>query len=309
MPTEKLPMRSHEAPQRERRSLVRRASDIVAEKPPTSSQISEPQFHDLAAFTTQLELKAVEPWQIVKSHKDEVRIELDDKIHGVPKYSVVVNSCLEFTVFVYNWPVPDDHQIYKEQKRSIKYVGIDNLLPKIENSDLCAGLPEDGDVLNEAITPTENPGTNLNTVVRHTVAKAINVADGEPHFEVTVIYRSAACDMLVDSEHPDESCNCSSAYKTVKRVARKKSKASAAPAKPKASLEACGPEKLRATVKSTRLQVKELEVRLKDLQTKIEQQGIGVSEGLEKDILKIMGGQSLEATPHLKFFWQEQMKL
>ena len=28
-----------------------------------------------------------------------------------------------------------------------------------------------------------------------------------------------------------------------------------------------------------------------------------------QDILKIMGGQSLEATCHMKFFWQEKMKL
>ena len=80
-------------------------------------------------------------------------------------------------------------------------------------------------------------------------------------------------------------------------------------AKPKASLASCGPDKLRATVKSTLLQVKDLEDRLQQLQLKIEQQGIGISESLAKDILKIMGGQSLEATPHMKFFWQEQMKL
>ena len=55
--------------------------------------------------------------------------------------------------------------------------------------------------------------------------------------------------------------------------------------------------------------MKDLEGHLKELQLKIEQQGISISEGLEKDILKIMGGQSLEATPHMKFFWQEQMKL
>ena len=37
--------------------------------------------------------------------------------------------------------------------------------------------------------------------------------------------------------------------------------------------------------------------------------GIGISESFEKDVLSIMGGQSLEATPHMKFFWQQQMKL
>lgn len=48
---------------------------------------------------------------------------------------------------------------------------------------------------------------------------------------------------------------------------------------------------------------------MQQLQQSIEQHGIGISEGLEKDILKIMGGQSLETTPYMKFFWQEQIKL
>ena len=115
--------------------------------------------------------------------------------------------------------------------------------------------------------------------------------------------------MIVSTTNKNELCKpCASASSSIKRVARKKSKASATPAKPKASLASCGPEKLRATVKSTRLQVKDLEDRLQQLQQRIEQQGIGISEGLEK-ILKIMGGQSLEAIPHMKFFWQEQMRL
>ena len=36
---------------------------------------------------------------------------------------------------------------------------------------------------------------------------------------------------------------------------------------------------------------------------------MSVSDSLGKDLLKIMAGQNLEATPHMKFFWQEQMKL
>ena len=93
-------------------------------------------------------------------------------------------------------------------------------------------------------------------------------------------------------------------------ITRKKEKqGSFNPPKPKASLTACGPQKLRATVKSTRIQVKYLDDRLQELQCKIKEQGIGISESLEKDHLKIMVGQTLEATPHMKFFWQEQMKL
>ena len=60
---------------------------------------------------------------------------------------------------------------------------------------------------------------------------------------------------------------------------------------------------------STWLQVKDLEDRLQELQLKIEKQEIGISESIEKDILMIMSGQNLDAMPHMKFFWQEQMKL
>ena len=80
----------------------------------------------------------------------------------------------------------------------------------------------------------------------------------------------------------------------VKRSAKSKSKSSAAPAIPKAPLSACGPEKLKAAVVSSRLQVKGLEDRLQQPQKKIQHHGIGVSEALEKDILTITGGQSLE---------------
>ena len=142
-----------------------------------------------------------------------------------------------------------------------------------------------------------DPNSNPNTIVRHTVPKSIQVE--EP--QMTLAYRSVGFDMLVEDDPSKELCKtCSSAFNTIKRTARTKSKASETPAKPKASLPSCVAEKLRATVKSTRMPVKGLEDRLKELQLKIEQQGIGISEGLEKDILEIMGGQSLEATPHMK---------
>ena len=135
-----------------------------------------------------------------------------------------------------------------------------------------------------AIDPTGNPDSNPNTIVRHAVPKTIQVE--EPHFEVRLAYQSVALDMLVDHDSAKEVCKtCSSAFNTIKRKARKKSKASETPAKPKAALASCGANKLRATVKSTRLQVKDLEDRLKELQLKIEQQGINTSDGLEKDIL------------------------
>ncbi|XP_028394421.1 uncharacterized protein LOC114518606 [Dendronephthya gigantea] len=207
--TENLPKKSHKAPSKPKRRTLVRKADTAV----------------------------------------EIRIEHYDNIHCAPNYNVVMNSSLEFTIFVFNWPLPDDH-------------------PQVEVE--------------------------------------------EAHFEVSLFYRSVACDVLVDVKHSNESCQpCATASNTMKRSARKKSRASATPAKPKASLQSCGPDKLLATVRYTRLQVKDLEDRLQQMWTKIEEQGIGISESLKKDILKIMGRQSLGATdpPQYVAVVMDEMKI
>ena len=50
----------------------------------------------------ELKQKKIQAWKIDKSYEGEVRIELDDNIHCIPKYSVVVSLSMEFkTVYLY----------------------------------------------------------------------------------------------------------------------------------------------------------------------------------------------------------------
>ena len=175
VPTENLPEKSHEAPKRERRPLVRKVDTPDIGEPSTSSQPgwSEPRFLNMEDFTMQLEQETIHPWKINKSYEGELRIELDDKIHSIPKYSVVVSLSMEFTVFIFNWPVPDHHPIYKERKCSVQNSDIAELLQTLCNSRLCEGLTEDEDILSIACDPTGNPDSNPNTIVRHSVPKTI----------------------------------------------------------------------------------------------------------------------------------------
>ena len=106
-------------------------------------------------------------------------------------------------------------------------------------------------------------------------------------------FRCVDCELIVSTD--EKQCKpCSSALTKIKKARRRKSRASRLPAKPKALLAACGPEKLRATLKATRLECKELEGRLQNLERKIEKDGLGISESTEKDILKIMAGRTLK---------------
>ena len=48
---------------------------------------------------------------------------------------------------------------------------------------------------------------------------------------------------------------------------------------------------------------------MEQLEALIKKEGVGISDSFEKDVLRIIGEQNLEATPHMRFFWQQQMKL
>lgn len=150
------------------------------------------------------------------------------------------------------------------------------------------GLSDTGEVKDVAVDPTTQkyfPGN----IVRHSVPKQSTTE--EPNFEVFVSCRSADCRVIKEATCVEKNCcqPCATAFNAVNRAVRRKLKASAEPAKSKASLAACGAEKLRATVQATRLKFKQLLDRLKHLQTKIEKDGVGISASLETDLLKIMG--------------------
>lgn len=310
VPTENLPVKSHDVRKQERRILVRADVDPSS----SSSTLTKPQvvstIPSVEGLLTVLENEeTIGRWKVDKSHENKVRIELFDESHSIPKYTVVVDSVvLEFSVFIYQWPIPEDHSIYKQTNHSVRHGNIKELLGLLETSSLCEGLPDIDEIKNVVIDPTTQyqlPGT----IIRHSVPK--NLPDEEAHFEVSVAFRSVDCHVVKEtSKDQQKPCQpCSTALNATKRASRRKSKISAIPAKAKAPLSACGPKKLQATVQSTRLQCKQLEDRLQHLQAKIEQDGIGVSVSLETDLLKIMGGQNLEATPHMKFFWKQQMAL
>ena len=242
----------------------------------------------------QLDETTIAPWTVDKVDKqDYVTFKLYDQVHSVAKYTVVINIIgLEFTIYVYNWPIPDDHLTYITRKRRIKTV--DNarelMIRLVEISNLCEGLPQDDETKSVVVDPTwEEEITEFpqSTVLRHSTTKLFC----ESHFKTSVTFCSPHCVVILDTTTSEqEACNqCSLTNKSIRKAATRKKKVSSAPTKSKASLSACGPAKLRATVKASRLECKQLEERLEQLEARINKDGVGVSQTLEKDILTIMG--------------------
>ncbi|CAB4044150.1 Transposable element P transposase, partial [Paramuricea clavata] len=271
VPTENLPTQSHEGETKKHRVLVKHT---FPDQPSTSTGVTS-STSTINALLNQLRKSDVlSCWKVLDDTSSGFKMELYDDCHSVPKYTMICDSGLTFTLFTYHWPIPDDHTLYQEYNRSVRAENINKLLRSIESSQLCEGLPHIPDVKDIAIDPTSNdrvPGT----ILRHSVPKKL--ANNEAVYEVSVSFRSVDCTVLKESQdHQDNTCKpCSDSLKAITKASKQKSRSSSVPAKAKAPLSACGPEKLRATVKATRLQNKQLEDRLEILQAKIEKDGIG----------------------------------
>ena len=78
--------------------LVRKVDTPDIDQPSTSSQSgwSEPRCLSIEDFTVELKQEKIQPWKTDKSYEGEIRIELDDKIHCIPKVYSVVSLSMEF---------------------------------------------------------------------------------------------------------------------------------------------------------------------------------------------------------------------
>ena len=247
MPTENLPKKSHEVFKTERRVLVR--PDV---QPSTSQEHSTSIEHTLPVGMSSIEelmadLDSLRTWKVEELQDKEVSIKLFEQPFSIPKYTVIIHSGLDFGVFVYQWPIPDDHEIYKDTNRSVRKCCVKELLKNLECCNMCMGRPDSDKVNDVVVYPTTQeymPGD----IVHHSVPKERTTE--EPNFEVFVSSRSADCRVIKEGKCVEKNCcqPCATAFNAIKRTVRRKSKASAEPAKSKASLAACGAEKLRATV-------------------------------------------------------------
>ena len=118
IPTENPPTKSHDAPRKvERRTLVRTSLDSLEDMPSISS-------HSLSATTITNPIEQLDEAAILhckvdrcKDSDGEVKIELYDGVHGIARYTVAINTALEFSIYIFHWPIPDNHAIHLFYKR------------------------------------------------------------------------------------------------------------------------------------------------------------------------------------------------
>ena len=228
VPTDNLPRKSHDVPKQERRTLVRTSVKDMPSTSTSSVSLYLPALTDadrIKPWIQELDEETILPWKVEKC-EDNVKFELYDGIHDIAKYTVIINTTLDFSIYTFHWPIPENHTICLDKKRSMGGKDIKELLTLVENANLCEGLPvADDDIKSVAVDP--NTGITVHTpgtIVRHSVPKLLS----ETQFEASIYFRSADCHVIQDnSNNEEEPCGpCSIARNALKRAQRRKKKIS-----------------------------------------------------------------------------------
>ena len=83
-------------------------------------------------------LKAV-GWNISYSI-DYVKLEKKDAFYNTSKLEIYVDDSLGFTIRVFGWLLPENHILYKEHFRSVRYITLSSLMKYVDTFILCAGV-------------------------------------------------------------------------------------------------------------------------------------------------------------------------
>ena len=231
-------------------------------------------------------------WTFRKS--DEIlRVFQHDEVHIQPSREIIVTSDLSFTVTAFNWPLPDEHPVYKYTSKTLKNITLSNLICMIMKYSICKGVIEN---------------TDAKDLKKHSVARTFNPLKNESTLQETLFYRPIGCEILVDSSEK----NCDTCIKFTKKFemeVKRKLSSSVIPAKLKAPISKTDPAKIKLTLQNIRAENKTLKNEVTQLQGEIDKSAMVVESELGEDLRTIISNTDQnKLSPFMKFFWQEQQK-
>lgn len=229
---------------------------------------------------------------------DTMVFEYPDQVYALPKFSFKVDRSLNYSIAIYNWFLPDDHRIYCDYKRSLRFTTFSTIESTLMQSKICKGVEKIDELLPQTSSVVKSK------LFEHTIPLQLeHYEENGPPFQAHTFQRSEHCELLCSSE-----TTCSNCIQALRR-SKKPSSENPIPLKEKAPLSKASKNRLIATIQKQRVVCKELEGRITQLEKEIATNSIPINETLEKDILTILASNSDELTPHMKVFWEQQQKL
>ena len=300
LPTQNLPVKSiprSVVKPRETSSIAKREASAVLT---TTVKKNKRQYRDFMDFVKRVsKLKLQNYWSIIENEQD-IQIYFTEPEYLISKYQIYVDISLAFSIQIYGWFLNDDHQLYKDCKRTFFNITLNELLAKLQTLQLCKGIE-----LFE-IKQADN-------VQKHVIQKKIRyqqylATDNQQRKYTKEYQRSLNCEMLLTNEM-DICKPCRDNSLKLKHENLRKISKSLEPAKLKAPVSFTSPERLVLTLKQQRLRNKQLEEHIEKIKLEIETSGKHINESLESDLVTLYSkADSRVVPPFMKLFWEEQQK-
>lgn len=291
LPLLNMPSRSHDKKEVQlRRTIQRVQSPAVVQE--------HQSFADVCRKVSQHKILK-ETWDVLVLD-DRITIRKTKVPYLLPEYDIVVDDSLGFTLSVFHWLLPENHELYKKHYRSVKNVSIQQLLEEIMAHFLCNGvtnrLLNSGDIKHHVIPKSHDP--------------LVEDDEGESSeaYHHDEYYRSTNCELLMPDAVSCQPCSTISVIQEKQKKAIQKRLAT--PSKPKAPVSKTSPERIKLALQEQRLKCTNLEKKLAEMKGEIQKASIPIDEGLSKDIVSILSNiGSQKMTPFMELFWQQQKKM
>ena len=300
LPTQNLPVRSipRSVPKpRETSSIAKREASAVLT---TTVKKNKGQYRDLTYFVKRVsKLKLQNYWSINENELD-IQIYFAEPEHLISKYQIYVDISVAFSIQIYGWFLNDDHQLYKDCKRTFFNITLNELLAKLQTLQLCEGIE---------LSETKQADNVQEHVIQKKIRYQQYLAAASKQRKYTKEYQwSLNCEMLLANEM--NICKpCRDNARKLKYENRRKISKSLEPAKLKAPVSFTSPERLVLTLKQQRLRNKQLEEHIEKMKLETETSGKHTNESLESDLMTLYSkADSKVIPPFMKLFWEEQQK-
>ena len=111
----------------------------------TESKKSHFPYKDFPDLTRQMfKKKFGKEWQMDILEENKLILKYFSKSNLTPKFQIIIDESLKFTLATYGWLLPDDHEFYKVFKRSVRNSEIHRIFSEIQSSQL-------RDVINDSV--------------------------------------------------------------------------------------------------------------------------------------------------------------
>lgn len=290
LPTLNMPKRSHDTT----KPATRPSRTVVTNNPVTENAKKYYQsFNDLCKRVKTL--KTLNDW-IVQELEDRLVLKKKRSQVMLPEIEIMIDDSLGFTIYVYGWLLPEDHELYTANLRSITNITVSDLVKSIATQSICPG-----------VKPSEFSSSIVHHVIPKSVDPLFNDDDGGTSFPHQEYWRTRGCVVLFG--HGEQCCSCHQYSHKSELSHKAKEKKIAKPAHLFSPISQTAPHRIKLTLQMQRLKCAELEQKLEEMKLEIQRSSVEVDHQLSQDITSILGKSEKNITPFMDLFWQQQKKL